>query len=112
MEYEKVEVTPTQLLLDPNNYRFHDIRGYNEVKKRSQTSLLHAFAPETWMIETSFGEISLWDSALRACSEGMFVVTALPQLQEDMGDIARQLSEAFARTSQTSNSSRIEKGSE
>jgi hypothetical protein len=36
MNYEKVEVTPAQLLLDPNNYRFHDLQGYNEVKKRSR----------------------------------------------------------------------------
>ena len=36
MEYEKVEVTPAQLLLDPNNYRFHDIRGYREVKQKSR----------------------------------------------------------------------------
>jgi hypothetical protein len=36
MDYEKVEVTPAQLLLDPNNYRFHDIRGYSEVKKRAR----------------------------------------------------------------------------
>lgn len=36
MQYEKVEVTPSQLLLDPNNYRFHDIRGYKEVKQKSR----------------------------------------------------------------------------
>lgn len=36
MEYEKVDVAPAQLLLDPNNYRFHDLGGYNEVKKRSR----------------------------------------------------------------------------
>jgi hypothetical protein len=36
MEYEKVEIRPAQLLLDPNNYRFHDIRGYKEVKQKSR----------------------------------------------------------------------------
>lgn len=33
MEYETHQATPGQLLLDPNNYRFHDIRGYKEVKQ-------------------------------------------------------------------------------
>lgn len=36
MEYEKVDVAPSQLLLDPNNYRFHDIRGYKEVKQKGR----------------------------------------------------------------------------
>jgi hypothetical protein len=36
MEYERIEVTPDQLLLDPNNYRFHDLPGYSEVKKRAR----------------------------------------------------------------------------
>lgn len=36
MQYEKIEIAPSQLLLDPNNYRFHDIRGYKEVKIRSR----------------------------------------------------------------------------
>lgn len=36
MEYEKIEVTPNQLLLDPNNYRFHDLQGYSVVKKKSR----------------------------------------------------------------------------
>lgn len=36
MDYEKKEVSPDQLLLDPNNYRFHDIRGYKEVKQRAR----------------------------------------------------------------------------
>lgn len=33
MDYKKAEVSPTQLLLDPNNYRFHDLKGYREVKQ-------------------------------------------------------------------------------
>src|SRR5436190_3864084 len=36
MDYEKAEVGPNQLLLDPNNYRFHDIRGYREVKQKAR----------------------------------------------------------------------------
>ncbi|MGN8152492.1 hypothetical protein ACTJK5_09485 [Agrobacterium sp. 22094] len=36
MEYKKVDLKPSQLLLDPNNYRFHDLVGYNEVKKRAR----------------------------------------------------------------------------
>lgn len=36
MDYDKQEVSSGQLLLDPNNYRFHDIRGYKEVKQRAR----------------------------------------------------------------------------
>mgnify|MGYP003117668539 CR=1 FL=1 len=36
MEYQKVEIGPGQLLLDPNNYRFHDIKGYKEVKLKAR----------------------------------------------------------------------------
>lgn len=36
MDYERIEVKPSQLLLDPNNYRFHDLVGYSEVKKRAR----------------------------------------------------------------------------
>jgi len=36
MDFEKVEVGPSQLLLDPNNYRFHDVKGYREVKQRAR----------------------------------------------------------------------------
>jgi hypothetical protein len=34
MKFERHKVSPSQLLLDPNNYRFHDIRGYKEVKQK------------------------------------------------------------------------------
>ncbi|CAN7218875.1 hypothetical protein LJR164_000788 [Phenylobacterium sp. LjRoot164] len=36
MDYETLRITPSQLLLDPNNYRFHDVRGYKEVKQRAR----------------------------------------------------------------------------
>jgi hypothetical protein len=36
MNYEKVEITPARLLLDPNNYRFHDIRGYKAVRQKGR----------------------------------------------------------------------------
>jgi hypothetical protein len=36
VKYDKAEVKPDQLLLDPNNYRFHDIKGYKEVKQKSR----------------------------------------------------------------------------
>lgn len=36
MQYTKKEVSSDTLLLDPNNYRFHDVRGYKEVKQRSR----------------------------------------------------------------------------
>ncbi len=38
METEKRTVHPDQLLLDPNNYRFHDIPGYKRVAQRSRYS--------------------------------------------------------------------------
>ena len=33
MQVDTLELSPTQLLLDPNNYRFHDLTGYKEVSK-------------------------------------------------------------------------------
>ena len=36
MEYDKVDVAPAQLLLDPNNYRFHDLPGYSVVRKTAR----------------------------------------------------------------------------
>ena len=38
MDFAKLSVRPDQLLLDPNNYRFHDLRGYKEVKVRTRYS--------------------------------------------------------------------------
>lgn len=38
MIFERVEISPSQLLLDPNNYRFHDVRGYKEIKQKSRYS--------------------------------------------------------------------------
>ena len=36
MDFKKHSVDPDQILLDPNNYRFHDLRGYKEVKIRTR----------------------------------------------------------------------------
>ncbi len=36
MEYDRVNVDPANLLLDPNNYRFHDLPNYSEVKKKAR----------------------------------------------------------------------------
>ncbi|CAI8713604.1 hypothetical protein [Pseudomonas chlororaphis] len=33
MQIKNVRLTPDQLLLDPNNYRFHDLAGYKRVNK-------------------------------------------------------------------------------
>ncbi len=33
MEIEAIQVEPGQLLLDPNNYRFHDLQGYRKVSR-------------------------------------------------------------------------------
>ena len=38
MQFSKHTLRPGQLLLDPNNYRFHDLRGYKEVKIRTRYS--------------------------------------------------------------------------
>lgn len=36
MKFEKRIVTPDQLLLDPNNYRFHDLKLYKRVAQRAR----------------------------------------------------------------------------
>lgn len=36
MEFSKHDVSPKQLLLDPNNYRFHDLVGYKRVSQRDR----------------------------------------------------------------------------
>jgi len=46
MNIESIRVEPKQLLLDPNNYRFHDLQGYRQVPK------------------TRFGESGVQDRAL------------------------------------------------
>lgn len=61
----------------------------------SQTSLFHAFCMEAWSIETSIGQISLWDGARAACGSGMHCITAVPDLMERMKEIADQLSAAY-----------------
>lgn len=33
MEIQPLELAPSQLLLDPNNYRFHDLSGYRQVTR-------------------------------------------------------------------------------
>ena len=38
MEFKKQSVHPSQLLLDPNNYRFHDLGQYKEVKLKTRYS--------------------------------------------------------------------------
>lgn len=38
MDFQKHTIQPDQLLLDPNNYRFHDLKGYREVKLRTRYS--------------------------------------------------------------------------
>lgn len=60
----------------------------------SQTSLFHAFASEAWLVETSFGMVSMWDGARAICADGMHCITALSDLHETMDDVARQLSAA------------------
>jgi hypothetical protein len=64
MQYEKKEVSPNALLLDPNNYRFHDVRGYKEVKQkvRDQESGVQDRALSLLKDTTAFDLQSLRDS--------------------------------------------------
>jgi hypothetical protein len=36
MDFQQHHVSPEQLLLDPNNYRFHDISGYCPVNNQAR----------------------------------------------------------------------------
>src|SRR5689334_18665722 len=36
MDVRQLSINPDNLLLDPNNYRFHDISGYRPVPNRSR----------------------------------------------------------------------------
>jgi hypothetical protein len=36
MDFQQHHVSPEQLLLDPNNYRFHDIFGYRPVNNQAR----------------------------------------------------------------------------
>ena len=64
MQYKTHQVSPDQLLLDPNNYRFHDIRGYKEVKQtaRYQEEGVQARALALLTDTTAFDLQSLRDS--------------------------------------------------
>lgn len=64
MNYEKCEVHPRQLLLDPNNYRFHDVKGYKEVKLRERfiEEGVQARALSLLTDTTGFDLVSLQDS--------------------------------------------------
>jgi hypothetical protein len=64
VDYEKVDVTPAQLLLDPNNYRFHDLQGYNAVRKfgRYQEPGVQQQALKLLKETTAFDFSSLKDS--------------------------------------------------
>jgi len=61
----------------------------------SQTSLFHAFAEDTWQIETSVGVVSLWDGARMGCAQAMHLVSGLPDLASRMNFLAVDLSTAF-----------------
>lgn len=64
MEFSRIEIEPKQLLLDPNNYRFHDIRNYKEVKQRARYAEpgVQARALELLTNTTAFDLESLRDS--------------------------------------------------
>ncbi|MEG3088723.1 DUF5677 domain-containing protein [Sphingomonas sp. PB4P5] len=60
----------------------------------SQTSLFHAFAEDTWLVETRAGKISIWDGARGACGQAMHFITAAPDLRDRMTEAAKELSVA------------------
>ena len=64
MNYAKDTLSPDQLLLDPNNYRFHDLRGYKEVKQRSRYAEVGVQERALTLLETTtaFDLQSLKDS--------------------------------------------------
>lgn len=61
----------------------------------SQTSLFHAFAQDTWLVETSIGKISIWDGARGACGKAMHFITAVSDLRDRMTEVAQDLSAAY-----------------
>jgi hypothetical protein len=85
MDYERVEVEPDQLLLDPNNYRFHDLQGYNEVKKRNryQETGVQQQAMRLLRDTTAFDLASLKDSIR---TNGYIPVEQIVVVPYDEGD--------------------------
>lgn len=61
----------------------------------SQTSLFHAFAEDTWLVETSIGKISIWDGARGACGQAMHFITAVSDLRDRMTEVAKDLSAEY-----------------
>jgi len=70
----------------------------------SQTSLFHAFAEDTWLVETSVGKISIWDGARGACGQAMHFITAVPDLRVRMIGVAEELSVAHGQDAAKSTS--------
>lgn len=65
MALKNLEVTPAQLLLDPNNYRFHDQPGYKEVpRKRYADNQVQARVLNTLQTTENFELQALEDSIL------------------------------------------------
>jgi len=92
MDYDKIQVSPSQLLLDPNNYRFHDLAGYNEVKKKSryQESGVQAQAMKLLRETTAFDLGSLKDSIRTNGFIPIEQIVVVPYESAD-GDVVRYL---------------------
>lgn len=88
MQYEKLELSPDQLLLDPNNYRFHDIRGYKEVKQKSryQESGVQERALSLLTETTAFHLQSLRDSIRTNGYIPVEQIVAVPYEDDDGGN--------------------------
>lgn len=50
----------------------------------SQTSLFHAYCPDTHAVPTSLGNVNFWDAARNHCVNGLHFITAVPALCRDL----------------------------
>lgn len=88
MQYKTHQVSPDQLLLDPNNYRFHDIRGYKEVKQtaRYQEEGVQARALALLTDTTAFDLQSLRDSIRTNGYISIEQIVAVPYADDEAGN--------------------------
>ena len=92
MNYEKVEITPAQLLLDPNNYRFHDIRGYKAVTQIGADALGLAMEDVTARIaDSSLPKSPVEGGSWTAASAGSAVDAACKTVREELFGYARKM---------------------
>jgi hypothetical protein len=88
VDYDKADITPAQLLLDPNNYRFHDLQGYSPVKKRSryQEKGVQEQAMKLLRETTAFDLASLKDSIRTNGYIPVEQIVVVPYDDDDQGN--------------------------